>query len=221
MENSNYIFLKETDGENIYYAISPERIETLNVADTYDSYGQQVGHYNAGDYHFDNSESSCQDDCCKAIQEKFQVGVCLDGEMVSSIDNEEADDYQNFIEVDDEGADEHNKMVQLIIDINEFISEWREENESLNTCQGFNYWDGHNWKTVITSFEYDGYPSHEIIDDEELIQSLNQAIESKEYVKSGFGFEEYEFEDWKIIDSHFEGTWAAYEITEKEEEEAY
>ena len=209
METPNYIFLKETDGEQIYYAISPERIETLNVADTYGQYGQEVGHYNAGDYHFDNSASSCQSDCEKAIREKFNL------EEVVTID---------FIESDGKwiiDEDTYDSTQAEASDINDFISEWREENESLSSCQGFNYWDGHNWKTVITSFEFDGNPSHEIIDDEDLVKNLNHAIEAKEYVKSGFGFEEYEFEGWKIIDSHFEGTWAAYEITEKKEEEDY
>ena len=73
---SNYIFLTENfnEGSTTYYAIPADKIETLNLFETYDKHGQHIGHTNAGDYHLANSEGGyATTDCLKAIAEKFGI----------------------------------------------------------------------------------------------------------------------------------------------------
>lgn len=53
-----YYFLKErcSDTETVF-AVAKESFKYLPLAETYDRYGQLVGHENAGDYHPDNPYS--------------------------------------------------------------------------------------------------------------------------------------------------------------------
>jgi hypothetical protein len=204
---TNYIFLTENynEGPTTYYAISSDKIETLNLCDTYDRNGQKVGHFYAGDYHLDNHESDATKDCIKAVSEKFSIDednihlVNTGGEIEI-----EAGDGAQY------GFDE--KTVEA------FIKEWREKNESLTEVKGFDYWDGHNWKTITTGV-YFGEPSHEIVSDEKLVAELNEAIENKSFEKSGFGCEVYSHDKWVVIDSNWQGTWAAFEIMSMEDYE--
>jgi len=52
-----------------------------------------------------------------------------------------------------------------------------------------------------------------------LIAQLNEAIENKKFVKSGFGKEIYQSDNWEIVVSNFQGSWATYEIRETETNE--
>jgi len=201
---SNYIFLTENfnEGTKRYFAISSDKIETLNLSETYDGYGQTVGHYNAGDYHMDNSEGSAVMDCTKAISEKFEIDMdnihIIDNDGEFEIEAGEGEEYS---------FDEN--------EVNSFIKEWRKENESLTEVKGFDYWDGHNWKTVVTGCDF-GEPSHEIVNDE-LTKELNEAIENMSFEKEGFGCKVYTYENWVIIDSNWQGTWASYELMKVED----
>jgi hypothetical protein len=197
---TNYIFLTENfnEGPTTYYAISADKIETLNLFETYDQHGQKVGHTNAGDYHLDNSDGTyAMQDCIKAINEKFGIG--LNDVDVTIIKNGEE------FEVD------HNDMGWNESEVNDFIKEWRKENESLTEVEGFTYWDGRNWKTITTSVD-DGEPSHEVVSDEKLVAELHDAIENKSFEVSGFGCDVYSHDQWAVIDSNWQGTWASYEI---------
>lgn len=208
---SNYIFLTENfnEGPTTYYAISADKIETLKLSETYDKHGQTVGHTNAGDYSVENSASDAKPDCEKAIEEKFNLNsVVIDGDKVYSIDSEEVD--YSF--------DDDSDFQKLVININDFIEEWRKENEAQEEVKGFTYWDGHNWKTVTTSANI-GETSHSVIDDEKLIAELNAAIENKSFENSGFGCEVFTHNEWVIIDSNWQGTWSAFEIMSMEDYE--
>lgn len=212
---SNYIFLKDNNeqGPTTYYAISKEKIEKLNVCDTYTDYGQLVGHYDAGDYSIENSASDAYRSCEKAIKEKFGVEATFTEEgIVKEIDGEEVPssyDDEHDVDYDVEKA---NKLFNLAIEIQDFIEEWRKENEVFNTCEGFDYWDGHNWQTITVSSELDGEPSHSIVDDENLVAELNKAIEEREFQSEGFGEKIYEGNGYKVIDSAFEGHWESYMV---------
>ena len=206
----NYIFLtnKFDQGDSIYYAIPASKIETLLVVDTYARYGQPVSVEDTGDYHINNQYSDAKKDCEKAILEKFNKEVFIDryNDCVEVIENNEVDEW---ICQNDENARD------FINEINTFITKWCEKNNILQSCEGFNYWDGSNWATIITSYENDGNNSHEIIKDKKLIDKLNNGIENMEFLKEGFGNKTYVFEDVKIIDSCYQGTWASYELTIK------
>lgn len=209
----NYIFLTpnfDESGETKYFAIPADKIETLNVFETYDKYGQKVGHENAGDYHIDNSQSDAKSDCEIAIKEKYGVEVSIDAHnsCIEVIDNTEVDEW--ISENEDENAG------NFISELNAFILEWCNEKENISSCQGFTYWNGNDWKTIITDYEFDGNPSHSIVDDEDLIVELSAAIENKEFVNEGFGCKNYESGNWNIEKSYYQGTWASYILTEKE-----
>lgn len=213
---SNFIFLTEADNQGpvTYYAIPEEKIKTLNEFETYDRFGQQVGHEAAGDYHIDNEQSPAKQDCISAIQEKFGVDVNIDthNEVVEFIQNTEVDEW-----ISDQN--DPTEAGEFINEINSFISEWVEENSTITTLSGFDYWDGSNWRTVVVEREHTGKDntSHQILDDQELIAQLNEAIENKKFVKSGFGKEIYQSENWEIVVSNFQGSWATYEIREIED----
>lgn len=215
---SNFIFLTEANSEGpvTYYAIPDEKIETLNEFETYDRYGQQIGHEAAGDYHIDNEQSPARQDCISAIQEKFRVIVNIDthNEVVEWIDNTEVDEW-----ISDQN--DPTEAGEFIAEINSFISEWVEENSTITTLRGFDYWDGSNWRTVVVEREHTGRDntSHQILDDQELMAELNEAIENKKFVKSEFGKEKYQSDRWEIVVNNFQGSWASYEIREIEEED--
>lgn len=201
---TNYIFLTEAnnEGETVYYAINESKIEPLNLFETYDQYGQKVGHYNAGDYAIDNSASDAKAHCEKAIEEKFNLAsIVIDDEKVYSIDNEEVD--YSF--------DDESEFQKLVIDINEFIEEWKKENERFTEVKGFTFWNGHNQQTIITKTD-DGEPTHNVVDDDNLVRELKEAIENKSFEASGFGCEIYSHDNWVVIDSNWQGDWASYEI---------
>jgi hypothetical protein len=206
---STYIFLTENynEGPTTYYAIAADKIEALNLSETYDQHGQLVGHTNAGDYHLDNLEGTAAiEDCKTAIADKF--GIDYDNINIENVGDDTFKIVAGYGE--EYGFDE--------AAVNAFIKEWREENESLTDVKGFTYWDGHNWKTVTTSINF-GEPSHSIVDDEKLIAELNEAIENKSFEKSGFGCEVYSYENWMVIDSNWQGTWSAFEIMSMEDYE--
>lgn len=206
---SNYIFLTKAynEGETIYYAIPADKIETLNLFETYDGYGQLVGHYNAGDYAIGNSASDAKADCEKAIEEKFNLtGVIISDDNVYSIYNE----------VVDYSFDDDSDFQKQVIDINDFIEEWKKENETLAEVEGFTYWDGHNFQTIITRID-DGEPTHNVVNDESLVRELNDAIENKSFEAKGFGCEVYSHDKWVVIDSNWQGTWELYQIMSLED----
>lgn len=203
------IFLKAqfAEGPTTYFAIDSSRIEEMNVSDTYDQYGQKISNEDAADYSVNNSASSAKADCEKAIEEKFTIksALIVDGEIYS-IDNEEID-----YSFDDDSESE-----KKVIEINDFIKEWRKENETFTTCCGFTYWDGHNWKTITTAVDF-GEPTHEIVDNENLISELTKALEEKEFDRKNFGQTIYTGNGYVIVDSKFQGTWAEYEIVPQDE----
>lgn len=207
---ANYIFLTKnfTDEPTSYYAIPENKIETLNLSETYGDYGQIVGHTDAGDYHFDNEYSDAQKDCLNELLKKFTTEVDAEIEFI--------DDRNDIFIVDEDSYDGDTDVKEL----NEFVKNWREKNESLTEVEGFTFWDGHNWKTIVTSCDF-GEPTHNIVDNEELIKELNKAIENKEFEKEGFGRKIYKAHGWVVIDSYYQDVWEEYEIVSSDEYEMY
>lgn len=190
-----YKFLKsayEFDGE--YLAISEGRIETLNVSDTYDQFGQKVSSADAGDHLQLLSETAakCANDTWNepdAEGSEYVVKFKI-GDVVSAY--EHGMEYEEVITQCEEGAD---------------------YNVVKSTCQGFNYWNGNNWRTIVTSSEDGGGVTHDIEDDEEIIARLEAAIENKEFEKEGFGTRTYRYADAIIVESQFSSAWEKYSIT--------
>lgn len=191
------IFLTEnlSEGTTKYFAIDSAKIETLNVSDTYDQYGQNVSASDAGD----------------SIELLSNSAVSIaNGES----ENDQNNGYEigNIISAYDNGA-----TFDLILD-DKLLKEGVDYNSYKETVKGFTYWDGHNWKTVTTQVE-NGEPTHEIVTDETLIAELNKAIEEKELEGEGFGRKIYKGNGFVIVDSFWEGTWSEYEIVPEDEYE--
>src|SRR5690606_3803502 len=110
---------------------------------------------NAGDYSLHNSCSDAENDCILAIEEKFNISNVeigdYEGFCITQFNGVDCEDYDNFILAEEDYEltnedEEYNKTLQLIIDVNEFIETWRSENEVSYEVEGFDYWDGSNWK---------------------------------------------------------------------------
>lgn len=210
----NYTFIKSTDSEeypNPIYAISLE-IEDLELHKTYDKFGQTIGHDNADDYSIHNQYSYAAADCLGELIEHFQI--------TSKINDYNTPDDVDFLSID------YNSKIEIIIDIdeedienfdrekiNDFIKKWEEENAEYNTVKGFDYWGGRYWKTVTVEDSTFDEPTHKIIEDD----SLEAEIDSKEWIKDGFGKKIYESENYWIIHNYCEGSFASYELYSKEE----
>lgn len=178
---SDYTFLKPAnDFEGVYYAIPSERIETINVSDTYDQYGQSVSAEDAGDY-IEILSQECADSVNEEFDESYEVGT--------------------HISAFSEGNEFYHIESLFVEDVDYRV--YRE------TIEGFNYWDGSNWKTIVVSGDY---PTHEIEEDEEIVKRLNDALENKQYVSDGFGIETYESDECVIELRQFSSAWETYTI---------
>ncbi len=191
-----YKFITEnTFGENKrvpFLAISENAIETLKDSDTYDNnYGQIVSAYNAGD----------------AIKLKSENAVEVADKIAHELELEETFEIGSFISAFDN--------IELYNNIIEELTEDEDYFGYFSTSKGFNFWDGSNWKTVTVSSEV-GEPTHELLDDNDLENKLNQAIENSTFVNEGFGRRIYETEKYWIVDNNFQGHFESYEIYEKE-----
>lgn len=200
----DYVFLKKADdSEDVYYAIDSAKIETMNLCDTYDQFGQKVGHTDAGDYHPDNSASTILDDCLDAITEKFKINT---GDIEFDEDNDLLFPEDNYPE--------------NMSEIRAYAKTWIDEHKNETTCEGFTFWNGHNWQTIITACDQDSAITHQVVDDETLVAELAWAIVSREFVKEKFGEKVYKSDNgYYVIDSYVQGAWEAYRIVPEAEYE--
>lgn len=196
----NFIFIKKSyDGYSVdstYYAIDADKIETLNVSDTYDQFGQLISDSDAGDSITLLTEKAVEAANKAAVDFGYEDKTFTVGDFISAYD---ASDLYSEVRSKVDDAD---------------IADNKE------TCKGFNYWDGHNFKTVTVDFASGEESSHFIVDDEALVAELNEAIANKEFKDDGFGQKIYTSGDWTIVDNFCEGAWAAFEIVRTEDFEA-
>jgi hypothetical protein len=92
------LFTQESNHETIIYMMDRDNIETVKTHETYDSFGQQVGHTNASDYTFNNSECSIESDMLKELGNKF-----------TTEELEEIDQYLSNSEIDDVDISDESK----------------------------------------------------------------------------------------------------------------
>lgn len=81
--------------------------------------------------------------------------------------------------------------------------------------KAYNFFNGSNWESVIIESIIDEDIDFNVITDESLILKYWQAIEDKSYVNEDKGYTNFETEDFKIIKSHWAGTFAEFTIEEK------
>lgn len=190
---SNYIFLTENykQGPVIYFAIIEDKIETLNVSDTYAEYGQTIDASDAGD----GLELLTQDAIFR-MNKEHELRI---GDVVYAYNNQER--YTDILDA----LEASEKLIEGV----DYVL-FRE------TLKGFNYHDGSNWKTVTVAAD-NGESSHSILENEELVKILNEAIENREYEREGFGKKIYFGGDYVVIDNYCHGAWASFEVMSKED----
>lgn len=197
MKNADYIFLKKryAEGDDYIFAISPERIETLDLHSTYSQHGQIVGHTDAGDYHIENGYCEAKSALQSALKEQFGKDIEVDDDgQIASIDG---------VEVDSQDSE-----------IMSFIKNWRKENETRETIKGFTFWNGHNWQTIVVDAGH--YESEYIVVDDgsgELIK----AIMDKQFITEGFGEKTYSGNGYVVIESYFESAWENFRLIPESE----
>jgi hypothetical protein len=194
---SNYIFLTENynEGPTTYYAIPADKIETMNESDTYVKFGVLVSSSDAGDSLSLSSQKGVE--VANKLANKYEQNEesPADYEVGSIISAFEDSGLYDDILASYKGGE----LTDTDIDI------------TRAKVSGFTFWDGHNWQTTTVRKDY-GEPTHDVVSDEKLVAELNEAIENKSFEKSGFGCEVYSHENWVVIDSNWQGTWAAFEI---------
>ncbi|SHJ06330.1 hypothetical protein SAMN05443429_10899 [Cruoricaptor ignavus] len=186
---SNYKFLINKDSEeNVFRAIDADRIETLRVSETYDQYGQRVSPEDAGACLYLLTEKACE--VAKSFHlEQYEEREYRMGEAI--------------LAYEDKAFDE-------VVDETEEGEDYERDEE---TCEGFNYWDGSNWQTVVIKYNQSDYwTGWEIVDDEELEKKLNQAIEDMEFESEGGGFRRYTADGYEIEESFYSSSWESYSL---------
>lgn len=218
---TNYIFLTKTEQEarepKFYYAISENSIKKLNLFETYDNSGLLTGHTNSGDYAIENDYSNAKEDCLHEITKNFLNDK--DKELLSEY--VEFKNIQDYLNIEDDkiviGKSLYTYLSSKADKINTFIENWRKENEVYTECEGFNYWDGHNWKSIIVKSDLDGWLEWEILNDEDLTLKLNHAIDKMEFIKEGFGTREYKYNNISILETAFADDFSSYQVTIEED----
>ena len=202
---SQFIFLTEanSEGQVVYFAIDAEKIKEIPESDTYDRFGQPISAGEAGNY----------------LELKTQKAVDVANQAYHDFHAEwdDTEVLQHFSIGDEILAYEDSNSYDSVVKSGT-LEEGVDYDVTSTWVKGFNYWDGSNWKSIIVEREHTGRDntSHQILDDQELIARLNEVIENKKFVKSGFGKEVYQSGNWEIVVSNFQGSWATYEIRETE-----
>lgn len=190
MEKFNFL-VKKWETEKEYLAVK-DIFETMLLSSTYDQFGQSVSTYDAGDSFEIKTQEAADFINKKAAENEENINVNI-GDVVNAYNEQSA---FNFIE-----------------DLN--IKEKIEGIESLGeVVESYNYWDGHNWKSIIISadsFE----PDWKLITKGELWEDLNNAIEKMEYVKELFGKKLYETEEYEIEENYCQGHFESYRLIQK------
>lgn len=185
------IFLKlanDHNNEKKYFAIDETKIEELNVSDSYDQYGQRISTSDAGDY-LEINETVTIETESDWIDEPNEIETFEAGTNVTAFDQHEA--FAALIEKYEDGKE---------VTLHE------------TKFSGFNYWDGHNWRTVSVSSVDDSH-EYEIETDETIVARLNEALENKEEYSTGPGTVTYRYKDIEIVESNWQGHWEEYTIT--------
>jgi hypothetical protein len=89
--------------------------------------------------------------------------------------------------------------------------------EGHQTVIGYQYWDGHNHRTMILDDEF-GEADLERVE-EELEKEILDDLEKKERVKDDRGLTIYEGEKYYFIESHYTNAWERYEVMTAEQYE--
>lgn len=190
---TTYTYIKKRYEDEAILAIGKDTIKEMPLASVRDSFGQSTGSDNAGDSVTLDTEKAVQ--VANKLNAHFEEWeeveeTYLLGDYVSAYDNSQL--FDAIRSSDELKKDEDYTLNQEVV-------------------KGFEYWDGHNWMTIVAEAEH--YDSeYEIINDEALITELEKAIEDREFVQEGFGEKVYEANGYMVIDNYCQGSFEAYRL---------
>lgn len=200
MENQNTtwyaVISKKFEEETAYYLVDTNEIKTMLMSDTYGSFGESVDSAEAGDTIELLSEKAVQ------IAEK-----------VHSMH----DDEEHGFEVNDHViAYEYNHYNELLAALESVAKEGEDYNLYQEEVKGFNYWDGSNFASIIVDADCYEAP-YELVQDQELVSAINQAVQEKKFQKKITAGEQYRGGEYIIMTSHWAGVWYDYEVVPADE----
>ena len=132
------VIVSKSDNDNMYI-IAEEDVQTVNLHDCYDQYGQRLDAEAAGDYSLKN----CYCDSMKA--EMIEKGIKIFGESFDDIE-------YNLDDLTIENAEEIG-LKDKEKGINAFIQKFEEDEANYIECSAIQYWDGHNNRSAIIGGE--------------------------------------------------------------------
>lgn len=187
MENEEKLIVirKKNVESDVMHITYMRNFEWVRATETYDKYGFLVSAENAGDYCLENST-------CDRLREEFLNAIKLAGFEVK-----EDDTFEDFVESEN-------------AEIKAFTEKWREKNESYNNVLAWNYFDGHNWRTItIDSDNYDceaNYEKMENEESEEILRLFNEVY----FDEFNNGFSKIKKGGYTFVKSQFAGNpfWA-------------
>ena len=170
------------------------------------------------DYSLENGNSTCWRDLEEELEEKYK-GLRFELDTDNNI-------YIDKWGSDDEALEEAEKT-NKIEEIREFAKKWLEDNECFLDCKFWNFWDGHNWKSMLLYCEdpgVDDNKDYELLGEE---VTLNDEQDEEDIVLAAFkraresspewhnGYAEYKDEEtgFLIVFSCWEGDAYAAEVS--------
>jgi hypothetical protein len=194
-----YEFLVErnTEGGIVYLAISKGSVEELSTV--YDSNGQQISPETNGDW--------------------LTILTSKVSEVLGKLKEEDSDledlDLGLLGVYKDVMSYENSELYDLISGNSE-LEDGVDYEKNIPWTYGYNYHDGHNWQSVTTDSEqWADHCSHFLINDEDLENELNKAIDEMEFIEEVHGVRYFETENFKIEQSQWQGSFECYSVSKK------
>lgn len=206
---------KQNSEEEILLIVRRSDFTEQKYCECYDQYGQVNGCTDSGCYAIDNNVSDAASNLSKAIKDSFGEEIDFDDEDLEF--SEQTDGTFALDLISNDFGEELNKR------INDFIAAWRAEHENHTLVTAYNYYDGHNWQTVVIDAE--GYPEpdyseisearqKEILSDLEIAEDCGSIYQGTGTLYKG---QKYQFET-SVFPSNFE-QYRVYDLEEEETEE--
>lgn len=212
-----YTFIKtrkgfdyEIDYENKVNVIfvTTNEIKEMLGSETYNNYGHLISDKTNGNYLTLLTQKAVD------IANKKANEIRKEEHDLATDWDEESNDYivKDFYSLQDTiSADE--KIYDCV------ISECDEADYEVEgqTVEGFNYWDGNNWRTIAVYREDYDYYEYEAVEQEEEIKKFNTILEEMEFYSEGYGTKIYESKNYWILQSFWNTNPWTYEIYSKDE----
>lgn len=190
----NYKFIEiEGENETEYLVVSESSITTIPCSSCRDQYGQVVGYEVAGDW----------------AEILTQEGADIANKTYNEVQewDDETEPIEKYSVGDCVSAYDFYDVFMALIDSNN--SNFKFEQQMVDVIE---YHDGHNFQTFTLEGEgADGV----LVEDEDLISELNEAIENMSFVSESTGIKHYESEGFYIDESAWQGSFDRYSMRRK------